>query len=164
MPPADAAPHAVAEPTAPAVAPAPASGPRVIQVYDAPIDDRGYSVAESDERRNKRNWKRHSTGMMVGGIVMTGLSSVAFAVSLLGGLANASCDTYDYSGSSTSYSYYRDCNYDGLVYGGLVTGLVLAGVGIPLIVVGGKREPRGMASVSPWATPNAGGLRLQLSL
>jgi hypothetical protein len=119
-------------------------------------------VTDSDERRAKRNWKRHSTGMMVGGIVMTSLSSVAFAVALLGGLASSTCDNYDYYGSA-SYSYYRDCNYDGLIYGGLVTGLVLAGVGIPLIVTGAKREPR-TASVAPWATPNAGGLSLRLAL
>jgi hypothetical protein len=165
--PSDAPPAPVIEPAPAAPAPAPVSGPRVIQVEDAPIrDERGYSVAESDERRNKRNWKRHSTGMMVGGIVMTSLSSVAFAVSLLGGLANATCSNrYDYDGGSSSSVYtYNDCDYDGLVYGGLVTGIILVGVGIPLIVIGAKREPRGTASVAPWATPNAGGLSLRLSL
>ena len=109
---------------------------------------------------------RHSKGMMVGGIIMTSLTPVALIVAAGASLSASLChvDRYDYDTGNT----YRDnCNNDGLIYGALVTAAVLVGVGVPLIVIGAKKEPAGMqakAIVAPWATPTAAGLGLRVNL
>jgi hypothetical protein len=40
----------------------------------------------------------------------------------------------------------------------------LAGAGIPMIVIGGKREPLGTARLAPWASPHGAGLGLRFDL
>jgi hypothetical protein len=106
---------------------------------------------------------RHSTGMMAGGIVMTSLSPIALLVSATAAVSESVCDvSYDID------SGYRDrCDYDGVIYGSLLTGVVLLGVGIPLIVVGAKKEPESehlTATVTPWATPNAAGIGVRFAM
>lgn len=101
--------------------------------------------------------------MMVGGIVMVSVAPIALVVSLVTSLRQDSCER----GGSYNLDYQYDSNcsrYDASIYGGLVLGVGLLGAGIPLIVVGSKREPLGTASLSPWATPHAGGLKLQIEL
>jgi hypothetical protein len=101
--------------------------------------------------------RRHSTGMMVGGIVMVSLAPVAFLVAGVYGLGSAVC-----SASNNSCDEYATA-----AKVSLLTGLVLAGVGVPLIVVGAAKEPvseEGSATISPWATPSAAGLSLRLAL
>jgi hypothetical protein len=87
-------------------------------------------------------------------------------VSLVANNQQNSCETggYIYNGSGFSSDNYTDCDrYDASIYGGAISALVLVGVGIPLIVIGGKREPA-MARVSPWASPQAAGLKLNVDL
>jgi hypothetical protein len=55
-----------------------------------------------------------------------------------------------------------------VLVGGLAIGGALAGVGIPLIVIGGRREPRqpaaATATIGPWLTPQSAGLGLRFEL
>lgn len=96
---------------------------------------------------------------------MTSLAPVALIVSGTAALSASFCTFDDDDTSGTSYR--RRCNYDGIVYGSLLTSVVLLGVGIPLIVIGGKKEPESehlSATVTPWATPSAAGIGLRLDL
>jgi hypothetical protein len=117
--------------------------------------------------------ERHSKGMMVGGIVMTSVAPVALAIAMLGSLGKSFCEAdsrhVSYSGNSAGVSYgYRSCSgYDTTIYGGLISALVLVGVGVPLIVVGAKKEPVGpgaTATLQPWAAPSTAGLSLRVDL
>jgi len=104
--------------------------------------------------------------MMAGGIVMVSFVPIALLVSLVANLEQDACET---GGRyfSTDPARVQDTNcgrFDATIYGGLIAAAGLAGAGIPMIVIGGKREPIGTASVTPWATQGAGGLRLRLDL
>ena len=105
--------------------------------------------------------QRHSVGMMVGGIVMVSLAPVGLLAAGVAGLGKSLCeidkpDNYSCSG------------YDSVIYGSLISSLVLVAGGIPLIVVGAQKEPvdpsQTTATLSPWATPNAAGVSLRLQL
>jgi hypothetical protein len=157
-PPAAAAPAAGAAATAP-VSEAPAAQPPLAAppVYE-PVADEPPPVA--------RKGKRHSTGMMAGGIVMVSLTPIALLVSLVANTQQNACETGGiyYGGSGTFYDDDTNCDrYDASIYGGAISALVFVGVGIPLIVIGGKREPA-VARVSPWASPQAAGLKLNVDL
>jgi hypothetical protein len=117
--------------------------------------------------------ERHSKGMMAGGIVMTSLSPVALLVAAFGSLGKSLCEVDNgdaaYNGSSASVSYrYKDCSsYDTTIYGGLISAVVLVGVGVPLIVIGAKKEPvdpGATATLQPWAAPSTAGLSLRVDL
>ncbi len=115
-----------------------AASPRSVATNPAPID-------EEPRTRMKRNrGKRHSKAMMVTGIVMTSLSGIPLILAGAGMI----------SGQSK------------VVVGSLAAVGVLAGVGIPLLVIGAKREPVQeppvAASLTPWLSPHAGGLGLRL--
>lgn len=101
---------------------------------------------------------RHSTGMMVGGIVMVSLSPVAFLLAAAGAIGQSFCNI-DASDSSSCHEN------DTLIVGSLITGIGLVGGGIPLIVIGAHKEPaEPEARIQPWATRSAAGLALQLDL
>jgi hypothetical protein len=104
--------------------------------------------------------ERHSTGMMAGGIVMLSLAPVALVVSGFARLAKVVCDADRDVGC--------DEDYDPTIYGALLTGVALVGVGIPLVVIGAKKEPveapEATATISPWATPNGAGVGLRIDL
>lgn len=103
---------------------------------------------------------RHSKGMMAGGIVMTALAPIAFIISGTAALSASFCGLGD-------NSYRERCDYDGAIYGSLFTGVLLLGVGIPLIVVGAKMEPESgqvSATVTPWASPSAAGVGVRVEL
>lgn len=105
---------------------------------------------------------RHSTGMMVGGIVMVSLAPIAFLVAAAGSIGNSLCDI-DSGGSSSTYSSCHD--NDALITGSVIVGLGLVAGGIPMIVIGGHKEPaEPEARIQPWATRSAAGLALQLDL
>jgi hypothetical protein len=91
--------------------------------------------------------RRRSTGMMVGGIVLTSLAPIVLYV----GLVSNQCS----SGRSS-------CSNQNLAV--VVTTLTMLGVGIPLIVIGAKRVPVTRVSVGPWLAPRHGGLHLRLDL
>jgi len=108
---------------------------------------------EVTPRRNPRG-KRHSTGMMVGGIITTGLAGIPLAFAFLGSLG---CS----QGESNPA---HPCDHSSLVTGGLIAGGLLLAVGIPLIAIGSKREAAPSARLTPWATPQSAGLGLRLDL
>ena len=59
------------------------------------------------------------------------------------------------------------CNYDGVIYGSLLSAVVLVAVGVPLIVIGAKKEPAdpdATATITPWATQTSAGLGLRFSM
>jgi hypothetical protein len=157
VPPAAVAPTAVAPAAvAPPVAPAPVAP---VPVVAAPARD---PAPELPRRR------RHSTGMMVGGIIMVSFSPIAL---IAAGVANAQQTTCEaggyYLGSNGISTYdYDNCSaYDKTIYGGLILGLGLLGAGIPLIVIGGKKVPaEPTATLTPWATQSAAGLGLRLEM
>ena len=157
-----AAPSAVAPPAAAPGAPAGSAGspaPAAPPTAGAPSGAVAAPAADSPPPK----MVRHSTGMMAGGIVMTSLSPIALLVSATAAVSESVCDvSYDID------SGYRDrCDYDGVIYGSLLTGVVLLGVGIPLIVVGAKKEPESehlTATVTPWATPNAAGIGVRFAM
>jgi hypothetical protein len=91
------------------------------------------SEDEGDSEAAPRG-KRHSTGMMVGGIVMVSFVPVALLVSAVASAEQSSCQSssldFYYGGTGGGCT-----DYDATIYGGLVTAVLLAGVGIPMIVV-----------------------------
>jgi hypothetical protein len=85
---------------------------------------------------------------------------------LVANAQQSSCEAgYYFSSSGATSGPGINCDrYDATIYGGLLSAAVLAGVGIPLIVIGGKKEPVGTAQLAPWATPHGGGLKLRFDL
>jgi hypothetical protein len=110
--------------------------------------------------------RRHSAGMMAGGIVMVSFVPVALLAALVANSQQSSCESgYYYSLDGSSSGRGANCDrYDATIYGGLLSGAVLLGVGIPMIVIGGKKEPVGSAQLAPWATPHGAGLGLRFDL
>ena len=110
--------------------------------------------------------RRHSTGMMVGGIIMTSIAPVALLVAAVANNEQNSCELglNDFDGDGFGTGDTRDCDsYDSRIYGGLILGLALAGAGIPLIVIGAKKEPV-TASMTPWVTAKSAGLGLRIDM
>ena len=150
-------PPAMAAP-APAPPAAAVPPPQPAPVAAAPVE------SEPQDSRPRRNWKRHSTGMMAGGIVMVSFVPIALIAAMVADLQQTACESGGtYSFDSTRYT---DCDrYDKTIYGGILAGVSLLGAGIPMIVIGSKREPlRGAVKLAPWTTPNSAGLRLRLEL
>jgi hypothetical protein len=109
---------------------------------------------------------RHSTGMMAGGIVMVSFVPIALLAAMVANLEQTACETGNYLSTDDAFSSTgSDCDrFDKTIYGGLLGAAVLAGVGIPLIVIGGKKEPVGTAQLAPWASPHGAGLGLRVDL
>jgi hypothetical protein len=115
-----------------------AAAPRSVAPSPAPSN-------EDPRARKKRNrGPRHSKAMMVTGIVMTSLSGIPLLFAGVGMITGQ----------------------PKVVVGSLAAVGVLAGVGIPLLVIGAKREPLQKpplaASLTPWLSPHTGGLGLRL--
>ncbi len=140
--------------TAPPAA-APAAAPVAVSAPVAPA-----AKAPPAQARPKPKMERHSTGMMVSGIVMLSLSPVAFLTAGIARLGKGICDVAD--------ERRCDDDYDPTIYGALLTGVVFVGVGIPLLVVGAKKEPVeeevAKATVTPWLTPSAAGVALRIDM
>jgi hypothetical protein len=118
---------------------------------------------------------RRSKRALVGGIVMVSAGPIALLGAVAARNAQKRCDdrlSTDYPGNVLPPSErYRvdDCNdYSVPIYFLGITGALLTTIGIPLIIYGAKTVPDTRASrsleVQPWATPNAGGVRLRLTL
>jgi hypothetical protein len=111
--------------------------------------------------------RRHSTGMMAGGIVMVSFVPVALLAAWVADLEQGSCQgdsIFSIDGSESRGTGTNCGRFDATIYGGLISAAVLAGVGIPLIVIGAKKEPAGFARFTPWATPHSVGLGLRVDL
>jgi hypothetical protein len=105
--------------------------------------------------------------MMVGGIVMVSFVPIALLVSLVANAEQSACESSDYYYDGSSFSTYggTDCDkYDKTIYGGAIVAVGLLGAGVPMIVIGAKREPAAVARVTPWATPHAAGFKLRVDL
>jgi hypothetical protein len=112
--------------------------------------------------------------MMAGGIVMVSFVPIALLVSLVANAQQTVCEVGDYQyGYDENGVYGRistagsGCDdYDKTIYGGLISAAVLAGVGIPLIVIGAKKEPVNQveARITPWATPHGAGVGLRIDM
>ncbi|WP_437874295.1 hypothetical protein [Sorangium sp. So ce513] len=135
-----AIPPLAAEAPAPAVAPPPAtSAPPPATSVPAPATGAALApVAGPVPAPPARpQMRRRSKGMMVTGIVLTSLGTVAL---IGGGLVLASADSGDTIGDELGYIDEGESEEDAgaaLVVGGLV----LAGVGIPLAIIGGRQVP-----------------------
>jgi len=97
---------------------------------------------------------------MVGGIVLVSLAPVALFVASLSAFSKALCgvDNPDRRGCD---------DYDTVTTVAIVSGLACVGAGVPLLVIGAKKErvdAPAAATVSPWATPHATGLGLRIDL
>ena len=152
--PAAPAPEVAAAPAAPAPAPAATTLPAAPSPEEAPAPV---------QRR------RHSTGMMAGGIVMVSFSPIALLVAAVANAEQTACElgSYRYNSTGDISTEGVGCDdYDATIYGGLISAAVLAGVGIPLIVIGGKKEPVNQieARIAPWATPHAAGVGLRIDM
>ena len=104
--------------------------------------------------------QRHSKGMMAGGIVMVSLTPVALVVAGFSSLLEELCEIDNDHPSS--------CDNGVVTYGALLVAAGLVGGGIPLIVIGAKKEPvpaaGATAVIAPWATHNAAGLGIRVDL
>ena len=94
---------------------------------------------------------------------MASFAPVALITAGLAASEQAACEAaFSFDGAS---AYRQECDeFDATIYGGLLTAAVLVGVGIPLIVIGSKREAPRTASLQPWATPYGGGLGFRMDL
>jgi hypothetical protein len=98
-----------------------------------------------------RRGKRHSQAMFVTGIVITSLAPIGLLVTSVGLLCGLTV-TGPNSGCGD------------VIIGGLVTTAIFTGVGVPLIVVGAKRDPVAIGRIAPWVTPRAAGVSLRFDL
>jgi hypothetical protein len=116
---------------------------------------------------------RRRTGLLVTGIVMSSVGTGALIGALAVGVVKATCDrdfedmhrTDALPGSAADAS--DDCtSYDGPLLLLTAGGLVLAGAGVPLMIIGAKKVPvhTARARLVPWLGPRSGGLALRLAL
>lgn len=140
---------------APVAAP-PAAAPAVPAPNEPPPDAPAY---------------RRRTGLMVTGIVMASVGVGALIGTLTLGVLKSTCDRdlkEEYPDNVVPASARDDLDrcqsYDTPLLVLTAGGLVLAGAGLPLLIIGAKKVPVTQARVSPWLTPRSGGLTLQLSL
>jgi hypothetical protein len=105
--------------------------------------------------------------MMVGGIVMTALAPVALLVAAAANNEQTYCELgigdFDDDAFGVDDNVDSCDDYDKTIYGGLISAAVLAGVGIPLIVIGAKKEPV-TARIMPWATAKSAGFGLRVDM
>lgn len=101
---------------------------------------------------------------MAGGIIMTASGPLFLFFALVAHSQDGCPDS-----GPASDAVVR-CNKDEVAlstYALAITGVVLTAAGIPMLVYGAKHvpaKPGARASVLPWVTPNAAGLRLRLDL
>ena len=98
--------------------------------------------------------------MMVGGIVLVSLAPIALITSLSANVQKSNCEI----GEAYLDGFGNCDDYDATIYGGVIAAAAFAAVGIPLIIVGSRREPVETATVTPWATAHGGGLELRVDL
>ena len=162
LPPPPPAPPAVATPAAAAQAPAAVAAPAAAAPaprYVAP------AAGDTSVARPVVTTQRHSTGMMAVGIVMVSFTPITLIAAMVASFQKADCENGDYLREASTSSYARNCDrYDTPLYTSLLGGAALLGVGLPLSVIGGKREPVGTARLTPWASPHGGGLGLRVDL
>ena len=147
------APTAVASP-APASAVTSSAPVSVAPASAAKPPERAALVAEAPGPRPVA-MRMKSPGLLAGGVVLVtvGVAGMFF------GLGGSSCNDLVNS---------QDDGNCRAAQGGRTTvmlvGLGLIVGGVPLIVIGSRREPVAMVSLAPWVSHQHGGLRVQLHL
>ena len=104
-------------------------------------------------------YRRRSSGLMIGGIVMTSLGTASLATALGLTLAQIDCDDDEERARCQAF--------DTAALATLLGGFGLTSAGVPMMLYGGKKvpvAPAGGAAIVPWLTPNAAGLRLSVRL
>ncbi|HEY3496048.1 MAG TPA: hypothetical protein VGK73_15225 [Polyangiaceae bacterium] len=156
---APSAPAPQPTPAAPASPPAPAPVAATAPSAAAPAAPAAPPVAQQT--------RRFSGGLMATGIVMISLGAVALLGAMGTTIASSVCKAdADYDPRTGDYLYRHNCDaYEPVMIGLTVGGIGLLGAGIPLAVIGGKREPVNAASaaVAPWVTPAGAGAKLAVS-
>jgi hypothetical protein len=99
--------------------------------------------------------------MMAAGIAMVSVAPFAFLGSAIVGIQKAACGVSDIDSSGTFIDSRCD-RYDPAMYGLLLSGVVLVGAGIPLIVIGAKQVPVSENSedemaILPWVSRDGAG-------
>lgn len=103
--------------------------------------------------------------MMAVGIVMVSVGPLALLAAMVTSFNKADCENYDPLFEASGSSRGSNCGrYNTPLYVSLLSGVGLIGAGIPMIVIGGKREPVGTARLTPWASPHGAGLGLRVDL
>jgi hypothetical protein len=97
-------------------------------------------------------WQRRNPSLMILGIVATAAGGGVVLIGLsLSAMAAGPCHGGGCEGPS--------------VVGFVVVGGILAGAGIPMLIVGGQKVPVGpRVALTPWASPASAGLKLRLEL
>jgi hypothetical protein len=145
-------------PQAAAPAPAAASAP----AGPAPQAAQAPTAATSSVVGDKPELQRRSTAMMAGGIVMVAVGPVLWVIAAL---PRTSCNIQ--ANGQVYGSGINDCNDHTRTYALLISGAVLVGAGIPLIVIGAKKVPVAQSaslSFAPWVSPTTAGVDLRLDL
>jgi hypothetical protein len=137
-------PAPVAPRTSVAVQPAPRAAPISEPIDEDPRARKARKKREKEER-NRRRGPRHSTAMMVTGIVITSFAPIGLILAAGGAISGQSA----------------------LFVGGFAGGGVACGVGLPLMIIGGRHEhprPAVTARITPWLTPQGAGFGLRFEL
>jgi hypothetical protein len=163
-PPPAAAPAEGAPAAAPPSAAVPSTAPQPAAPLPPPI--------VADEAASAQPMHRRSPAIMTTGIVLT--SAAVPLMLIAGALSNRaydSCVKDQYTTSSSSPSSFYDSNpcrdaRDTRGTAIIIGGIIGLGVGIPMIIYGAKKVPASgaTATLTPWATPTAGGATLRLTL
>jgi hypothetical protein len=105
----------------------------------------------------------HSPAMMGVGVLSVAVGGVGFLSAVGAFFAGMGCGMGNIGSLGSS-----GCGkYESRLVGGLVTAVVLTGVGVPLIVIGNRKEPASpekFATALPWVGPRSAGLSLRLDL
>lgn len=144
--------------TAPAVAPKPPVATASVTPEQPPQNQGERTRFFDDEREGKpRRIKKRikNPALLAGGITS---ASLGLGLLVYGVLASAQCNAGDLSPPPDCSSENRRLRDFALM------GVALIGVGVPLIVIGAKREPVPTLALGPWVSPQHGGLQLQLQL
>jgi hypothetical protein len=101
---------------------------------------------------------------MAGGIVMVSIGTLLL---LFGAVANSEEHSCPNSAPASDIAYSCSDRTEPSTYALLIGGAGLIAGGVPLIIYGAKRvpaEPAARATIAPWLTPGAAGLRLRFDL
>jgi hypothetical protein len=103
---------------------------------------------------------------MATGIVMISLGSVALLGAMGTAIAASVCKAdAEYDERTGDFIYRHNCSaFDPVILGLSLGGVGLLGAGIPLAIIGGRREPvsPGAAAIRPWVSTTGMGARLHL--
>jgi hypothetical protein len=130
--------------------PIPTVPPRAVTTAAAsPLRDDNVRFFDDEETKKARRPRRR---LKHPGLLVVGIVTASGGVLMAGfGFLGLACDSGDCRNNDTQQAL-------------LLGSLGLIGIGVPMIVIGAKRENAPRVAVAPWASLGQGGLRLQLAL